>query len=146
MPEPHRHQSALAWSVVAFVAGLALSAAVGISQFRVLRDERDTQLDRAAERSYDALRNQLEVCGLLVRSVQSLFLASEQLTATEFERVYGNLRPKEVFPSLQAMAYAHRSVIAGREHYITSLVAPREGNERLVGLDLETQPSNLDAL
>jgi diguanylate cyclase (GGDEF)-like protein/PAS domain S-box-containing protein len=146
MPEPHRRQSALAWSLVAFVAGVALSAAVGLSQFRVLRDERDMQLDRAAERSYDALHNQLAVCGLLVRSVQSLFLASEDLTATEFERVYGNLRPKEVFPSLQAMAYAHRSVVDGREHYVTSLVAPREGNERLLGLDLERQPSNLDAL
>jgi diguanylate cyclase (GGDEF)-like protein/PAS domain S-box-containing protein len=147
MTEPHRRQSALAWSALALLAGAALSAGVGLYQYRVLRAERDVQLDRLAERSFDAMRNQLQVCGLLVRSVQSLFLASEQLTPLEFERVYGNLRPREVFPSLQAMAYARRTVDAGgKVRYITDLVAPQAGNERLLGLDLETQPSNLAAV
>src|SRR5688572_29308177 len=146
MPPKHRRQSALAWSFVALLAGTALSATVALDQYRVLRAERDVQFDRLAERSFDAVQNRLAVCGLLVRSVQSLFLASEELTAVEFERVYGNLRPKEVFPSLQAMAYARRVAIDGRIHYVTDLVAPAAGNERLLGLDLETQPSNLDAV
>ena len=146
MTEPRRRQSALAWSALALLAGAALSAAVGLYQHRVLRAERDVQFDRLAERSFDAVQNRLAVCGLLVRSVQSLFLASEELTAVEFERVYGNLRPKEVFPSLQAMAYARRVTLDGRIHYVTDLVAPAVGNARLLGLDLETQPSNLAAV
>jgi len=146
MPETRR-QTALAWSALALLAGAALSAAVGGYQYRVLRAERDVQLDRLAERSFDEMGQQLEVCGLLVRSVQSLFLASDELTPVEFERVYGNLRPREVFPSLQAMAYARRDVQPdGRVAYLTDLVAPQAGNERLLGLDVRTQPSNLDAV
>ena len=104
MPEPRRRRLALAWSALALLAGVALSAAVALGQYRALQAERDVQLDRLAERSFDAMENQLAVCGLLVRSVQSLFLASDELTALEFDRVYENLRPRQVFPSLQAMA------------------------------------------
>ncbi|MGH8028388.1 MAG: bifunctional diguanylate cyclase/phosphodiesterase, partial [Arenimonas sp.] len=147
MTEPRRRQSALAWSALALLFGAGLSAAVGLYQHRVLRAERDVQFDRLAERSFDAVQNRLAICGLLVRSVQSLFLASDDLAPVEFERVYGNLRPKQVFPSLQAMAYARRVPNAdGSIHYVTDLVAPRSGNERLVGLDLQTQPGNLDAV
>jgi diguanylate cyclase (GGDEF)-like protein/PAS domain S-box-containing protein len=141
-----RRTSPLALSALAFVAGVALSAAVGLYSFDMLRAERDRELDRVAERSFDALHDQLEVCGLLVRSVQSLFLASDELTPTEFERVYGNLRPREVFPSLQAMAYARREHPGHGARYITELVAPAAGNEALVGLDLARQPSNLAAV
>jgi len=143
MSPTHRRQSALAWSLVALFAGLALAAAAGAYHYRVLRAERDVQFDRLAERSFDAMQNRLAVCGLLVRSVQSLFLASEELSAVEFDRVYDNLRPKEVFPSLQALAFARRSVVAGRERYVTEFVAPHQGNERLVGLELAGQPGNL---
>jgi diguanylate cyclase (GGDEF)-like protein/PAS domain S-box-containing protein len=127
------------------LAGVALSATVALGQYRAARAERDVQLDRLAERSFDALENQLAVCGLLVRSVQSLFLASDELTALEFDRVYENLRPRQVFPSLQAMAYSRRTVADGRETYVTELVVPRAGNERVIGLDLRTQPDNLAA-
>jgi diguanylate cyclase (GGDEF)-like protein/PAS domain S-box-containing protein len=145
MPEPRRRRLALTWSALALTAGLALSAAVAIDQYRALQAERDVQLDRLAERSFDAMQNQLAVCGLLVRSVQSLFLASEELTALEFDRVYENLRPRQVFPSLQAMAYARRTVDGAGETYVTELVVPRAGNERVLGLDLRTQPDNLAA-
>ena len=146
MHEQIRRRNALAWSGVALLLGLMLSAAVAHYDYRVLRAERDVQFERLAERSFDAMENQLAVCGLLVRSVQSLFLASDAVEATEFERVYANLRPREVFPSLQAMAFARRQVDAGQERYVTELVAPLRGNERLVGLDLRAQPSNLEAL
>src|SRR5688572_11994554 len=146
MPPKHRRQSALAWSLVALLAGTALSATVALDQYRVLRAERDVQFDRLAEQSFDSMQNRLAVCGLLVRSVQSLFLASEQLTAVEFDRVYANLRPRDVFPSLQAMAFARREPGADGGRYITDLVAPRAGNDRLRGLDLASQPGNLAAV
>ena len=146
MPTKHRRQTALAWSLVALLAGTALSAAVALDQYRVLRAERDVQFDRLAERSFDSMHNRLAVCGLLVRSVQSLFLASEELTAVEFDRVYANLRPKDVFPSLQAMAFARREPGPDGGRYVTELVAPRAGSERLHGLDLASQPGNLAAV
>src|SRR5690606_18867349 len=52
----------------------------------------------------------------------------------------------EVFPSLQAVAYARRTTQADGDHYITELVAPLEGNRGIVGLDVNTQPGNLAAL
>ena len=57
-----------------------------------------------------AVQSQLQNCGLLVRTVQALFLASDQVTSREFDSIYSNLRPHDLFPSLQAMAYSERRV------------------------------------
>lgn len=140
------------WSLGALVVGLALSAAAAwLHQGALQRSER-IQLERLAERSFDAVENQLHTCGLLVRSVQALFLSSDQVTPDEFEAIYANLRPGELFPSLQAIGYAERSdrpAIGaepdGGKHYLTVLVAPTSGNARLMGLDIATQPANLAA-
>ena len=140
------------WSLGALVVGVALSlAAASLHQGSLQRSER-VQLERLAERSFDAVENQLQTCGLLVRSVQALFLSSDLVTSDEFEAIYANLRPGELFPSLQAIGYAERSdrpaIDAepdGREHYLTVLVAPTSGNSSLLGLDITTQPANLEA-
>jgi diguanylate cyclase (GGDEF)-like protein len=140
------------WSLGALVLGLLLSAAAAFLHHQSLQRAEHTRLERLAERSFDAVENQLETCGLLVRSVQALFLSSDVVTAVEFEAMYANLRPGELFPSLQAIGFAERTdrpAIGaepdGREHYLTVLVAPRSGNSRLVGLDIATQPENLAA-
>jgi len=82
-----------------------------------------------------------------VRSVQALFLSSDEVTATEFQSMYDNLRPREQFPSLQAIAFAERIVdeASGADRYPTVLVAPESGNRGLIGLDIVTQPANLAA-
>ena len=60
--------------------------------------------------------------------------------------MYANLRPREQFPSLQALAYAERrGDPRGGLRYPTTLVAPLAGNEALGGLDVATQPVNLRA-
>lgn len=140
------------WSLGALLAGLALSLlAAGVHHDALARSEQ-VRLERLAERSFDAVEVQLKTCGLLVRSVQALFLSSEEVTPDEFQAMYASLRPRELFPSLQAVAYAVRSdrpapdaAPDGREHYLTTLVAPLSGNTALVGLDIATQPTNLAA-
>jgi CHASE1-domain containing sensor protein len=141
-------QPAWLWSAAALVVGLALSvAAAWLHHSAQQRSERNL-LDRRAERSFAAVQGQLHNCGLLVRTVQALFLASDQVTAREFDSIYSNLRPRQLFPSLQAMAFSERrpGLAPDRDEYITTLVAPGPGNERLVGLDLSTQPMNLRAV
>ncbi len=138
-------QPAWLWSLAALLLGLVLSfMAARLHQEALSRSERD-QLDRRAERSFQAVQAQLQNCGLLVRTVQTLFLASETVTPQEFDGIYANLRPRELFPSLQAVGYAQRRIDpqTGREHFPTVLVAPMAGNERLVGLDISAQPANL---
>ena len=133
------------WSLAALIFGLALSfTAARLHQDALARSEHDL-LDRRAERSFQAVRAQLQNCGLLVRTVQTLFLASERVTPAEFGGIYTNLRPGELFPSLQAVAFAERQIDqgTGREHFVTTLVAPIAGNERLAGLDISQQPANL---
>ncbi len=134
------------WSLLALALGVALSYWIAtLQQGRVEVEQRRT-LTHVTESGYAALVDQLEACELLVRSVQSVFLASEVVTADEFARVHANLQPRETFPSLQAMAYARREVRADGEHYIYELVAPWSGNERVIGLDITQQPPNLAAV
>ena len=141
-------QPAWLWSLLALLVGLALSlTAAWLHQSAISGSERN-RLERRAERSFAAVQTQLENCGLLVRTVQALFLASDQVEPREFDSIYSNMRPRELFPSLQAVGYSERRIDpgTGREHFITTMVAPGPGNERLVGLDLATQPRNLRAL
>jgi diguanylate cyclase (GGDEF)-like protein/PAS domain S-box-containing protein len=140
------------WSLGALLIGLGLSALAALYHHDSLERAERTRLERLAERSFDAVESQLETCGLLVRSVQALFLSSDAVTPAEFEAIYDNLRPGELFPSLQAVAYAERgdrpAIGAdpdGDEHYLTVLVAPQSGNSRLIGLDVATQAPNLAA-
>ena len=140
-------QPAWLWSVGALLLGLALSGLAASLHHQALVRAEQVRLDRLAERSFDAVAAKLQTCGLLVRSVQALFLASDSVTAAEFEAMYANLRPREQFPSLQAIAFAERTrdELTGSERYITGLVAPVSGNRALLGLDITTQPANLTA-
>lgn len=147
LPAHRGSRGALIWSLLALGIGLLLSAAIAGYQYRALAADRDRRFDDLAERSFAALQNTLDTCGLLVRSVQSTFLASDEVTPEEFERSYQNLDPKRIFPSLQAISFSAklRSAATGQTHYITRMYAPAAGNERLPGLDLATQPASLRA-
>lgn len=134
------------WSLLALVVGVACAIwAANLQQGR-MQAEQDKALVAIAEGTPVALHSQLLACELMVRALQSLYLASSQVSPEEFGHVYENLRPRDVFPSLQAVAYARRVPMADGDHYITELVAPLEGNRGIVGLDVNTQPGNLAAL
>ncbi|KAA2285332.1 bifunctional diguanylate cyclase/phosphodiesterase [Arenimonas fontis] len=144
-------RSAWWWSLAALGLGLALSLMAAATHRDSLATAERVRLERLAASAFDAVEAKLLTCGLLVRSMQALFLASERVTDQEFQAMYDNLRPREQFPSLQAVAYAEKRVLAGGEgegsvRYITVLAAPRSGNDRLFGLDVGSQPANLTAL
>ena len=143
---PPWSSAAWLWSLLALTLGAALTLWVTRQQDHRHDAAAADAFESVAARSHLALAQQLEACGWLVRSVQTLFLASDDVTQSEFDNVYANLHPRERFPSLRALAYAERQVRADGEHFITSLVAPSGGNARLFGLDVSQQPSNLAAV
>lgn len=133
------------WSLLALAFGVGMSLwAADVQQQRALA-LRNASLQHVAESAHEALVDRLEACELLVRFVQTMFLASDDVRPQEFANLYTNLRPRKTFPSLQAMVFARRIERADGAHYLSELVAPLEGNERVLGLDVRTQPANFAA-
>ncbi|MFC5436193.1 EAL domain-containing protein [Rhodanobacter umsongensis] len=93
-----------------------------------------------------ALQAKLLSAEALLRAAQTLFLASDEVTAAEFGSFYLNMRPRERFPGLLALAYAQREGRPDGDHYVTRWVDPLPGNEAVVGLDVSAQPRNLAGL
>ncbi|RDZ29797.1 EAL domain-containing protein [Lysobacter silvisoli] len=129
--------------MLALLLGVGLTLWLGGAQHRRVVDDRTAALDAGAQRVFHSLNDRLHACELLLRSVQTLFLTSDEVTAQEFANLYANVRPRERFPSLQAMGYSRRETRVDGDHYITDLVAPLAGNERVLGLDVNLQPTNL---
>ena len=134
---------AWAWSLFALLVGLSGSFAMADHDFRRQQHERNAELATISERGYASIAERLRGCELLVRSVQTVFLSSDEVAPDEFQHVFANLRPHEIFPSLQALAFARRIPRADGDHYITEMVAPLAGNRDIIGLDINTQPTNL---
>ena len=142
---PHR-RSVWLWTLLVLAVGVALAVLVASRQRDRAREDALAAMHATAERSYAALDAQLRACGMLVRTVQTVFLTSVEVTQAEFADVYANLRPREQFPSLIALAYAERRRVGPQDRFVTSMVAPQRGNERVLGLDVGQQPANLDAV
>lgn len=145
MPSP-RHLTALLWSLLALLTGLAVTLVVHGQQVQAREAERTLVRNELANKSYAALQAKLHSAEALLRAVQTLFLVSAEVTPADFGTLYLNMRPREQFPSLLALAYAQREVRPRGEHYITRWVNPLTGNEAVAGLDVGVQPRNLAAL
>lgn len=142
---PRRVRSGL-WVVLTLVFGLVVTLVLYHQQQMHQQAADRAALDELADKGYAALEGQLASSELLMRAVQTLYIASDEVTARDFAHFYANLRPRTLFPSLVAMAYARRVVGPDGERYITEQVAPMTGNEGLVGLDVSRQARNMDAL
>ena len=134
------------WPVLALLLGLGLTFWLTKDQQRQHESEHRAALEAVAGTGFVALGERLDACNLLVRSVQTLFLTSQEVTADEFADLYQNLQPRQRLPGLQALAYADAETRADGLHLVTRLVAPVAGNERAFGLDVNDQPSNLAAV
>ncbi|MCP1373090.1 bifunctional diguanylate cyclase/phosphodiesterase [Dyella lutea] len=134
------------WVLATLLAGVLLTLVLHQQQQVRQRAAARAALDELADKSFTALQVRLVTSELLIRSVQTLYIASDQVTADDFQHFYANLRPRSLFPSLVALAYAQREAGPSGARYITRHVAPLEGNERLLGLDVTSQTPNMSAL
>ncbi|WP_343064165.1 bifunctional diguanylate cyclase/phosphodiesterase [Marilutibacter penaei] len=133
-----------AWLPSLAVLLLCLAPVLWLSKMQQARavDAQEQAFGKLVERTQAAMLAQLRTCGLLVRSVQTLFIASEEVSPQEFEFIYSNLKPRAHLPSLQALAFAEHQPGLYGSRYPTRLVAPLEGNEALLELDISRQPAN----
>jgi diguanylate cyclase (GGDEF)-like protein/PAS domain S-box-containing protein len=134
------------WSLLALMVGLAMTLAVHVQQAKRQEAETTFMRNELAAKSYAALQAKLHSAEALLRAVQTLFLASDEVTAAEFGSFYLNMRPREQIPGLLALAYAQRESRADGDHYVTRWVDPLPGNEAVAGLDVGAQPQNLAGL
>ena len=146
-PSPSQRVPAWAWALLAFLLGIGLTLWLAYGEKQ--RDIRDAHHAFTMETAKIASRiqTQLEQCEHLIRAFQSVFLASDEVTADEYARAYQNMQTNtEVRIGLLALAYAQRQANPAGDHFPTLLFAPEAGNESIRGLDVATQPMNLQAL
>ncbi|EIL93897.1 bifunctional diguanylate cyclase/phosphodiesterase [Rhodanobacter spathiphylli] len=144
-PSPWR-LSAWLWSLLVLLGGLALALSVHHQQQQRRLAEQSFVRGELANKTFAALQDKLHSAEAMLRAVQTLFLASDQVTQVEFANFYTNLRPREQFPSLLALAYAQREQDGAGERYMTRWVEPASGNAAVIGLDVGAQPNNLAGL
>ncbi|HEY1069760.1 MAG TPA: EAL domain-containing protein [Thermomonas sp.] len=142
-----RRLSAWGSALVAFLLGLALTGWLARAEMHRAEGEARREFQLETARVADAIGSQLAQCEHLIRAFQSIFLASESVTQDEYTRAYENMESNAVVRiSLQALAYAERRRLPDGDRYITTIFAPRQGNEVIQGLDVTAQPMNLQAL
>jgi diguanylate cyclase (GGDEF)-like protein/PAS domain S-box-containing protein len=134
------------WALVGLLIGLAASTFMVLLERHNLQEGADLQFSQVARRSVQQVERQLESSGLLLRAVQSAFLADGSLDQARFRSIHDNLRPGQYLPSLVVTGFAPRVSADGRLRYPYQWIAPMVGNERLLGFDLASQPQNLRAL
>lgn len=137
---------ASAAALVVFLLAMSLSVWLALTEQRRDGIEHQQAFAAAAGELTHAIEAQLSDCERLIRTFQSVFLASDRVTGSEFRMVFDNLRDDRARINLQALAYAKKVVRDGREHHITTIFMPVHGNEAIRGLDVNDQPNNLQAL
>lgn len=142
-----RHPRKRVWfaSLLALAAGLAITAMLVAWQRHRAEAEQARHLSALAEGEYGALNAQLHDYEFALRAMQGAFLG-QQVDLAGFDRQYRVLDLRRRLPGLQALVFSARRDGRDGTRYPTLLVAPRAGNDRVLGLDVRSQPANLVAL
>ncbi len=136
-----------AWlaSMGALALGLALTLALAAWQGHREDIDEARHLESLARSQVDVLRRQLDDYELALRALQSTFLMVP-VDEANFAQAYRTLSLGRRLPGLQAVVYSRRVAGTDGDRYPTEYVQPQAGNERVVGLDVRSQPANLLAL
>jgi signal transduction histidine kinase/ActR/RegA family two-component response regulator len=127
------------WVVrVATILGLAASFAGWNALNRLEVDAAARRLEGAADERSLSIQRGFAVVSDALDAVVGLYDSSEQVTAQEFERFSERLLHHAW--SVQAFAFAPRSVHDGLERFVIASIAPRDGNEPLLGYELTASP------
>jgi CHASE domain. len=139
----------LAWAVALLVIGFLFTAWVARREWRDALHRADAGYQLAADHDVQRLEAQLAAAATLLRAMQTVFLADDQMDQAQFSQYNENLRLRTRLPGHVATAFARRQpdpADPGRITYVYLLVAPMPGNESLVGFDMARQKENLLAL
>ena len=139
--------SARAWALATVVLGLAMTLWVAHLERRRSGEEARRVFVQETIGVAEALHAQLDQCGRLIRAFQSIFLASEEVSQSEYHRAFRNIQSGGAARiRMQALGYAQRLPGPGGDRYVTTMFAPGDGNDAIRGLDVASQPSSMQAL
>ncbi len=138
------------WALAVLLLGLLLTAELGRREWRhehaMVKVLQRSLADTAQARLHESL--EASVQGL--RSMQTVFLSSSRpMDQTAFAGYQRNLHSHEWVAGYVLTGFARRvemPVNGGEARYLYEFVAPLQGNESVLGLDIGRQPENMEAL
>jgi diguanylate cyclase (GGDEF)-like protein len=135
-----------AWASVVLILGLLVTGIAAYREWHDTREDLRAAHNAMADISVTRLREPLEQAAAKLRALQTVFLSNHDLDQASFEQYNDNLRAAEL-PSQVITGFARRgSREADGASYVYEFMVPYRGNEVLLGLDIASQPGNLQAL
>jgi CHASE1-domain containing sensor protein len=151
-PPPSRRRGLppLAWAAAVLLLGLACTAIIAHREWRDLQQRTEDARRALADAGAARLRVPLEQAASMLRAMQTVFLANDQMDQARFSQYHASLRSPLAPGTYTSMAFARRSPadqpLADQVSYRYEFVAPYQHNTSLVGFDMVTQKANLAAL
>lgn len=138
--------SAIAASVLVFLAGLAMAVLAGVWHRDAQLEAERMQFARQSVVVYHAMRAQMASGAQLARAVQASMRISEDLDEQGFQDLYDALSPRQELPALRNISYArfHQNGEMG-DTYRVQFIAPLQGNAQAMG-DIVEMPENISAI
>ncbi len=131
--------------IVVLIVGVVLAAAVFIALRAEERNQARWEFERASRDHVSALWKTLELDFLVMRSLQSLYAGSEEVTRAEFAAFAAPLI--EGHPSIRAVQWApRRREPNGEDRFPIDWVEPRNANVASVGFNLASDSSCTEAI
>ncbi len=147
---PRRGVSPLIWALCGLLFGLACTVLLGVREWRDLH-QRGMEAERnLADAGVSQLHMPLERAASILRAMQTLFLANDDMDQAQFEQYYERLLSTREPGPYTSLAFASRHAIGGSASptlaYRYAMVSPYQANTSLLGFDMVTQKANLAAL
>ncbi|WP_368563447.1 EAL domain-containing protein [Pseudoxanthomonas sp. UTMC 1351] len=135
-----------AWASVVLILGLLLTGLAAYREWHDTRERTHALHNAMADISVTRLREPLEQAATKLRALQTVFLSNHDIDQAVFAQYNDNLRTATL-PSQVITGFARRGARqADRDSYLYEFIVPYRGNEVLLGLDIASQPGNLQAL
>lgn len=135
------------WAVLVLAVGLTFTAWLAHRAWATAEAEAARLQAALADSAQDRLRDPLDAAAVGLRAMQTVFLANDAMDQAAFARYQANLGATDEIPGYRITGFARRHAAPGAAPaYRYELVTPLAGNAPLLGLDVASQPVNLQAL
>ena len=150
LSSPRARMPPLAWAAVVLLLGLSSTAVVAHREWRDLQERAEEARRELADAGAARLRVPLEQAALMLRAMQTVFLANDQMDQARFSQYHASLRSPLPPAAYTSVAFARRSPagqpLADQVSYRYEFVAPYKANTSLIGFNMVAQKANLAAL
>lgn len=135
-----------AWASVVLIFGLLFTGIAAYREWHDAREHTHALRHALADISVTRLQEPLDDAAAKLRALQTVFLSNHNVDQASFAQYNVNLRTARL-PSQVITGFARRGAgQADGNGYVYEFVVPYRGNEVLLGLDIASQPGNLQAL